>query len=628
MAWTLELVGVATKTLAEWGLRAGPLTINNQIPDSFVLDAPGLAADAEPLFAYGASVKIRRDVVVRAGAVVSGSGTLFFQGKVYQRHANLGAREESQVYVVHGPWRDLIETPFGQVWKSWNGSAEVDVTVTRIFVPTKIENNAIEFLTTGEMIEEVVSFAAGKGVNIQAGATIADNVTMQMPIFELIGQKCSEVIQRMLALMPDARVEFDYTTDPPTMNVWRRAQMTARSINLKDENLSALRLTPRDDLRATAVGVHYRSTDVNNGVIRQNFFQDVYPVGADPFAPGALCEDVDLIGSARSTTSVEIETALIEPYSKNWWSAHVGLLWLTAGGWAVVIKEDSVLPALFLPRFVTNATALPAWLDGSVVQQTITAIAQVTRTGDDGIKEIFEVPLSATITTTDLASGTYSRLNSFSSAEPRPDGLAQAVYDALNTTQYEGSATITEIEIGASQSPLTLHHLLSFPGGTGRWANINATPQSITFNPHTGESTVNFGPPGQLRISQKIEIFRFFHTRLVYNDPLSAQLNTTFASNDVEFPATNPKTNSNTFTPQYREMAVRDNVAVGTSTAATNVSTDGVSTAAWSALNSQITAIKANQPVQFRETTVTVKDGDGNCVEKKCILLRSEFYDP
>ena len=110
-----------------------------------------------------------------------------------------------------------------------------------------------------------------------------------------------------------------------------------------------------------------------------------------------------------------------------------------------------------------------------------------------------------TIMATNAQTRVYSRVTSFDEAEEVPQGLAQALWSALNTLHHEGTFTLAGEEIDRS---VTIGCTLNLTGGCSEWAAMNAQVQEVTWIAASGQTIIRFGPPEHLSPQDMIEHLR------------------------------------------------------------------------------------------------------------------------
>src|SRR5579859_2015729 len=118
--WTLTYGGVE-KSFGDWGFDqdTAEAEFANMAVDTFTVAAPGAKVDSVPVFAFEASIVIRRGRTF-AGGAWSG-GAIEFQGKRLMHVLDGRPEYEGIIYQFGGPWYDISQTPYQQTVYSYSG---------------------------------------------------------------------------------------------------------------------------------------------------------------------------------------------------------------------------------------------------------------------------------------------------------------------------------------------------------------------------------------------------------------------------------------------------------------------------------------------------------------------------
>src|SRR5271155_2180182 len=108
--WTIIDANDVEKSVAGWGLGEVVRERINQAPDVVTFRAEGTPSDADPIFAYGSTIKLFQN------------GTPWFYGRGGQVPGRAAAKAEDQFYRVAGPWWYLENLVFQQTWQTTNGT--------------------------------------------------------------------------------------------------------------------------------------------------------------------------------------------------------------------------------------------------------------------------------------------------------------------------------------------------------------------------------------------------------------------------------------------------------------------------------------------------------------------------
>jgi hypothetical protein len=396
--------------------------------------------------------------------------------------------------------------------------------------------------TNGATIEEIITYAISKGVNLQLGTVTP---AFNLPVYPCRNMMCSEAIQICLRPTPDAVTWIDYTTTPPTFNCQQRADLTpitmpyaSTSSGVKHKSSE---LVPRYDLQATEVVLRYQKTNsITSGgdtAVWNTYSSDVYPPGSTG-AIGSLVEAIDLRGAQLKAAS--LTAAAFDPTDKAWWKKHKNDLNESgdtptgrATGIAIsnitVKKEDGTdidYSGSGFPRELTDGVFASWMRNGSgtqinVVDAIVTADLALTETDPNSTsiptRIISSHRVMVRVKLTNSAVGTYQYTTVSSFDEIVPDGLALDTYDTLQTLQYDGTHEVLEVNgITAIHGPW---ELLNLSGGATDWATMNATIQSARFDFFEGRTEITIGPAKHLAPGDKAELLAWARFRQPLEDP-------------------------------------------------------------------------------------------------------------
>lgn len=524
--WTLQY-GVTTQTLAAWGL-SQDLVLNrfNAAPDVCVVSKPG-PMDATPIFAYGEIVKIYRD------------GVIWFQGKA-QNPERIGVGTAEAVrYKFVGPWWDLEQIVFQQSWKSFlayttPGDPTTPPTFenkysSELFLGQDINLNP---LTTAQQITEILTHAIACDANLQIGTIDAG---LSIPTYNCRDISCAEAVQMMMRWTPDRIAWFDYTTTPPTIHIRKLSNLTNVTLTVGTDKIAEMRLTPRYDLQLSAVLLRFKQLNNYDGLIQQVIVEQKYPLVATGLEFGASVHTIELAGYRVVLSKASIKCTAIDAQSGvagtrlDWWKEKLPWLknGLAAGGFltnasvdsATVVDADTGATVSLgtYPRELREGQIAP-WMDK--LAKRVKIQANVTYDKHDTSGHVFKLlgitsaPVSVTVVATNATTGDYENIDSFEAGEAVPSGLAQGIYDAMSTLQYEGEIPLADAEIPAG---LAMGKKLTIAGTSLSLSNLLI--QSTVEEPHSGRIRLVIGPAKQLGIADLIELHRVNRFRLVYNAP-------------------------------------------------------------------------------------------------------------
>lgn len=535
--FTLETGRLGEVTFREAGLSFGSATITLAAQRADVFSAHAAARlDSAPLFGTevvivaGHSQQLGEWITVRASRTRPSTnagwsgGRILFQGR-FLHHAASFRNEHSMAYQFIGPWDYFEKHKFRQNWR--DGVTNAFVPTTHVRLPTRLVLNGSgryveEYITTGQMIAEVVSYLNSLyAAPVMQIGTISP--ALQIPLDEKnAGLTCAEVIRHMLELSPDAVPCFDYSTAPPTFNVWDRTTFVQRDVPMSEGEIAALELTRRDDMVREFVRIVFERVDSVDGRAAPSYFIDAAPPGTTGAEYNAVDETVNLAGFSKIHERHVIETIPIPNLSNaDFWIAS-GYKWLDASAPTPGVKDVVITPIARegnQPNILIGG-GIKSWMlgkdDPDPESETLRARASYTLLNSDGenVGRVENREINLKVMTTVLASGTFKRIISTTSAEPTPVGLAAALRASLIKPFWEGEVTLLNVS-----SEITLRHVLNCSGGTGKFAAIDAIAQSITHSLGPRTTKVRLGAPEELGLDARLTLFRTLRTRRTWSAP-------------------------------------------------------------------------------------------------------------
>lgn len=156
---------------------------------------------------------------------------------------------------------------------AWGAGGWLEREELNSLIPDDTEEDAerpqIEF-SQGSLkshIEGLLARAAAIGLPVAAG-TIDD--LYDAPRATLANMSFLMALADRLSHCPDAFGWWDYSVNPPEMNVSRRGSAPILSLDVDDENLVSVSLIPRPELEAQAATVHYAERLAGGGIALNN----------------------------------------------------------------------------------------------------------------------------------------------------------------------------------------------------------------------------------------------------------------------------------------------------------------------------------------------------------------------
>jgi hypothetical protein len=519
--WTLLYAGTE-QSLADWGIEGAQISRRSLSPDQLTGSFPGRALDAAPVFAFGATITLKR------------AGVAYFLGRVQQPSTTATIGSEAQTFLVEGPWTWLEHVVYLQTWAVQG---------------LKSRLHLFSGATAQQQVIAALAYAISGGAPLQVGTI---DLTVQPPAEETADLTCAAVITRALRWQPDRVGWFDYATTPPTFHVTRRANLTELSLAIGTDPLEGISLTPRHDLRVPSVTI-LQEQESQSGAL--SLYVDQYPVGANVKDYGALVATISLRGFRGSWLTQEIETyAMInsgtdqeglQTWASNmmdWYQAELAV----NGEWGRIREEsnvnihdvkfvlengleyaeatDQVRPSVY-PRTLMMGTiqpwmlvsgggpvnAFPGYVELQMDYDLLTEIGvSPVRVLRSVKNEIYRIPVIITNATTK----TYSQQQVADPGESPYAGLAQAIYDALEPLQFAGSVSLHETECGSRQ---ILGRRLNLTNGPAAWATMDAMISEVIERLDNGRTEIKVGPPPYLTISDVIQLLQATRSRVSPN---------------------------------------------------------------------------------------------------------------
>jgi hypothetical protein len=253
--WQLE-VGSVRLPLREWGIRNPVLTCLNRGVDSLAFHVPAADVFVAAPFAVGAAATLWRGDV------------RWFSGEFEDPAAAGSGEGEGHAFNIVGPWRALEEITYEQPYaiKDETFTGLVGSMSTRVVFG---QNAWGVKVTIDEQVRSIGRYALTQGGGF---FTIAElDALHEPPLSEARDISCAAAIQRMLDLVPDSAVWFDYSTATPGMYLKRRSALAAVSLDASSglviRGLSSLR--KRTELQARGVVFIFQTTEENEADARE-----------------------------------------------------------------------------------------------------------------------------------------------------------------------------------------------------------------------------------------------------------------------------------------------------------------------------------------------------------------------
>ena len=559
---------------------------------------------------------------------IGAGGTILFQGRRTDNSGQASGSGANQQLVIEDAWYDLRFLTFQGTWQqitsysgttptygtpwtwpdcvlfqSWAaGQLQPDGTFGT-YAPAPVNGH----ITTGQAIKEMLAYAIYfGGVNLQIGTI---DPAAYVPFYPVRSMRVADAVNIALRTHPDCICEIDYTTTPPTFNIRQRSNLTAVTLPYKGISGAKTHLTssvrPRPDLQPSRVGIYIKSTTQVNGNDVVQVGTDIYPVG-QPSGLRSLDVSVDMTGPKLATTAAQLTTAAFDPTSLAWWAQKVQTLkpqplgQIPASGTGALALLDSTVNGGVSthPKGIQvcddsgNPITLGSYgyelLDGNpcswmqlsgggavnVIEANVVGFfsyyKETTAGSANIVDQIGEHMHTCRVKLINTASATFKASQILNTGEVYPAGLAQSIYSALSTLQYNFVHTILEAPFGTIIKPGK--HCLNLSGGALAWATMNAMVQGVDievmFNPASNQTvartTVRCGPVQHLEAGELVQLFNLFTNRdLSKINPSERSGGTSMSGGSVGLGNNGPKENA---VPAPSVPQVTNHVSVNPST--------------------------------------------------------------
>lgn len=297
--WTLTIDGV-TKTLTEWGIEEESLQIVYRSLDRDQLAFAMKKADAlaEPAFSYGDAVALFQD------------GTCRFRGVIRKEPVAGSATAERTRFIAYNAWDDLDRLVYKQVRQIINDTFDDydDVSTTGVVLGQDAAGLKID---TEEQIDDLLAYAITAGVSLAKDVNFAGVTPMWEEAHDIT---VAAGLRRMAGWTPDLVTICDYSTNPPTVRIRRRANATAYSLNLLTSGLVRdFTIDRRDDLVPAGVTFVFLGsvTDEATGTTYEKPVAE--QVAGTASGPGVITATIKLSGEGGDAAE-EVPADLADDY--------------------------------------------------------------------------------------------------------------------------------------------------------------------------------------------------------------------------------------------------------------------------------------------------------------------------
>ena len=303
----------------------------NQGQDTCTLTFAGIRPPRLGGYVTGEYLRILRD------------GVGWFTGRIVAPERTTDGPSESAKLTLYGPWWELQNIVYQQAGLFYGVSAESDAPNTLESTPTgpvlivgqatlaisyapTIQLASSVILTQGEedgvpldadeTISDALAYAISLGARFQVGQI---DLSAAIPAEQLTDPTCADVVKRVLRWIPGEICAFDYSTDPPTLNVRGPANRNPQTLLMggATPQVKTASLQARPDLVLPGVTIQYLrrievqtpavdATATTPAVAASNTTINVLQTetaGPQPVGIGSLVATIELTGGSVSGAS-------------------------------------------------------------------------------------------------------------------------------------------------------------------------------------------------------------------------------------------------------------------------------------------------------------------------------------
>jgi len=481
-------------------------------------------------------------------------GAVLFSGTVRELPRSGYVESEVQNFVVEDAWALLEKTTYQEKWTLYGSGF---VYLPQVVLGMKADGTRI---TVGQQIEEVITFAAASGVDIQCGTM---PLGLDLWPSEAVSQSCAEVIRTSLRYHPDWMAWIDHATTPPTFNVTPRT--TATAMNLPVGLCSSIKISERADIIPDCVRIIYSCATTIDDTVYRDYYLDKYPTGGIEgtagdlvTSPGTLTTVIELAGGQASIAKQQIETVAVPSFDSGDWSTdqtnwkaffktlRPDLKYVAAAGGldAQGIRDTSWILTRYVMRLLIDDNTKPVEINPHATRMDLETLTDAPRILVNGtIHEwmrkksgpvCFKIDAAATVTADEremkilrnltehlfTATGTNAETKLYKGqpqwktvSEDVPSGVAELYYTTIaNGCRWEGAATLTDTSLNAMG---WMGGCLNFTGSADvAWETIKAPIHAISWDAKSEKCELSFGPNPHYSPQDFVEYLRLLRKRV------------------------------------------------------------------------------------------------------------------
>lgn len=363
ITWSIDRSNGDSRTFKQWGIRSANASFINAAVGSIELGFGNTDLLGSLPFDVNEILLVLAD------------GAPYFRGTITGERRGAFGSSEGATLILSDPWHYLEKITYQQQIRVVTdptanpdpadedaGLQITDFTVATVFSPTVAlgQDQELNFVDARGMILDVLAYAISKGAPIAIGTIDPAGF---MPADSLQDSTCAQVILKSLRWDPTKNAFWDFSVDPPELNILSRENRELRSLDIQDLVFTSIELNPRYDLVLKGVTVIWLRRHQ-----RDNFeFITIERQTAGPVPEGinSLVITLELYGSYLSQTAVgppaEFEVISQEPTPPGialyLYEAYAALPW----DGSFVLAADDVDLSISLANTIGILNGYPAW---------------------------------------------------------------------------------------------------------------------------------------------------------------------------------------------------------------------------------------------------------------------------
>lgn len=364
MTFTIQRADGNTRRFDEWGIKSARLTQANCVAGSLELG-------------FGASDLLGALPFEPAETLlILVDDEPFFRGRINGEIRGAYGSNEGLLLPLADPWWYLEQLIY-QVEKvvvtssTQNPTNPAGLTVRDFTTTTKIISEVIisqdqlrVTVDSRAQILDVLAFAIAQGAPIAIG-TIDPGIAMPRDLVTDI--TCAEMIRKSMRWTPDQAAFWDYSVDPPELNIRSRANRALLTLDIADLEIGQVEINPRRDLLRAGVRINYLRRHQRNNFEFLTVDQD--DAGPTPAGIGALVVTLELYGSYLSNNILVPEEETPEGLALRLYNAYSVLPFQ---GRALQVNDEIDPSILYLGRTLRIVGGAPDWSTATMDIQQVT----------------------------------------------------------------------------------------------------------------------------------------------------------------------------------------------------------------------------------------------------------------